>query len=68
MIDAKYVANNHSNGTEERPCYWIYDTDYRGVNNTSWRSKSSNMTKDIISCAHVLVASHRCDLIQPLLS
>ena len=59
MIDAKYVENNHSNGTEERPCYWIYDTDYRGVNNTSWRSKRSNMTKE--ECCQLCIDTVGCN-------
>ena len=32
--------------TTNKPCYYLYDTDYRGKNNTSWRSKLSNMTKE----------------------
>ena len=42
-----------------KPCYYIYDTDYRGKNNTSWRSKRSNMTKE--ECCELCVNTIGCD-------
>ena len=45
--------------TTNKPCYYIYDTDYRGKNNTSWRSKRSNMTKE--ECCELCVNTIGCD-------